>query len=63
MIDTVVCDMNAETLARYAHSRCIEGLTKECKDNAQENSHSHVKDKKGGEEVVCSNCVRGGVLL
>lgn len=55
--------MNAETLARYAHSRCIEGLTKECKDNAQENSHSHVKDKKGGEEVVCSNCVRGGVLL
>ncbi|TKY62142.1 Helicase protein MOM1 [Spatholobus suberectus] len=57
--------MNAETLVvdedgGDACSRCNEGLT-EYKDNAQANPH--MKDKKGGGEVVCSNCMRGGVLL
>ncbi|KAG2406063.1 Helicase protein [Vigna angularis] len=42
-------------------SGCIEGLAKEYQNNAQANLH--MKNKKGGKEVVCSNCLGGGVLL
>ncbi|XP_022634948.1 uncharacterized protein LOC106757728 isoform X6 [Vigna radiata var. radiata] len=42
-------------------SGCIEGLAEEYQKNAQANLH--MKNKKGGKEVVCSNCLGGGVLL
>ncbi|XP_047165267.1 uncharacterized protein LOC124834569 isoform X4 [Vigna umbellata] len=42
-------------------SGCIAGLAKEYQNNAQANLH--MKNKKGGKEVVCSNCFGGGVLL
>ncbi|WVZ05290.1 hypothetical protein V8G54_018636 [Vigna mungo] len=42
-------------------SGCIEGLAEEYQNNAQANLH--IKNKKGGKEVVCSNCLGGGVLL
>ncbi|KAL2345065.1 hypothetical protein Fmac_006350 [Flemingia macrophylla] len=63
---TVVCDMNAEILATDenegdAHSRCIDGVTKEHKDKTQANPR--MKDKRGSREAVCSICMRGGAIL
>ncbi|XP_020210797.1 chromodomain-helicase-DNA-binding protein 3 isoform X2 [Cajanus cajan] len=63
---TVVCDMNAETLAMNkdggdVRSRCNKGLAKAHKHKTLANLH--MKDKKGSKEVVCSNCVRGGAIL
>ncbi|XP_068473323.1 uncharacterized protein [Phaseolus vulgaris] len=63
---TAVYDMSHQTLVMDedggdARSKCIEGLAKEYTNNAQANSH--VKDKNRGKDVVCSNCLGGGVLL
>ncbi|KAK7285039.1 hypothetical protein RJT34_19796 [Clitoria ternatea] len=58
----VVFDMNAETLVTDEDGRnCNKGLAKKCKDNARANAR--MESKKGGEEVVCYNCLLGGKLL